>query len=92
MHFIRNILIFHGRSIKVKLIGQKNANDWLFPIVILHIKNSVNWKAMQEALLLMRKCLIVKYGQSDLQYISPHHVLNKYSLGAQRTHFPSNNA
>lgn len=39
---------------------------------------------MQEALLLMRKHLIVKYGQSDLQYTSPHHVINKYSLKAQK--------
>ena len=77
----------------MKLIGQKNANDWLFPIVILHIKNSVNWKTVQEALLLMRKHLIVKYGQSDLQYTSPHHVINKYSLKAQKkTCFPSDNA
>lgn len=68
MHFIRNILIFHGRSIKLKLIGQKKLMIGYSQIVILHIKNLVNWKATKETLLLMQEHLMVKYGQSDPQF------------------------
>lgn len=32
----------------------------------------------------MRKCLIVKYGQSDSRYTSPLHIINTYSLRAPK--------
>lgn len=63
---------------------QKYAYDGFFPIVILNNKNLVNSEVRQEAMLLMRKHLMVKYGQSDLQYTPPLRVIHKYSLRRQK--------
>ena len=84
MHFIRNILIFRGRSIKWKLIGKKTLMIGYSQLLFLHNKNLVSWETMEEALLLMRKHLIVKYGQYDSQYTPPHRGVHKDSLRAQK--------
>lgn len=68
----------------MKVNWQKNTYDRLFPIVILHNKSSVSWEMMEEALLLMRKHLIVKYGHCDSQYVPAHRGIHKDSLRAQK--------
>lgn len=69
MHFIRNIFVFPGRSLKLKFIGKKKkkkkASDGLFPIVKCMRRKQNELQSYAGGILINEETLTAKYGQSD---------------------------